>query len=82
MICLVQEILDLKLFLSNARCFVPVYLSTSSRAILESDSSDSLAFSPSPFTINASQSSDFANSIAGDKGFLILNFADNLEFHD
>jgi hypothetical protein len=59
-----------------------VYLSTASRTILESNGSYSLAFPPSPFTINASQSSDFANGIAGGKGFLALDFANNLESHD
>jgi hypothetical protein len=59
-----------------------VYLSSSSGTIVESNCGNALTFSPSPFTINSLEPSDLADCFASGKGLLVLNRANNLEFHD
>jgi hypothetical protein len=59
-----------------------VYLSPPGRAIVESNRGDPLTFASPPFTINSLEPVDLADCVASGKGLLVLNRANNLEFHD
>ena len=58
-----------------------MYLSPSNGAIVKPNSSNSLAFTPSSFSINSSEPFDFTNRIARSKSLGMFYFADDLEFH-
>src|SRR5437763_1720608 len=77
-----KQLLDLEFLAPDSSRLIPVYFSEVDRAIRQSHPRNALAFTPAPASVDASQSSDLADSRPCGEGLDIGNLAQNLASHD